>query len=73
MEKIKIELVSITDYALSKRKARNTKLDDIHNIVDWAVVSRQFRKINFTVGWLATIRPFPQCSASISRICSMFK
>jgi hypothetical protein len=32
MEKIKIELVSITDYALSKRKARNTKLDDINNI-----------------------------------------
>ena len=40
MEKIKIELVSITDYALSRRKARNTKLDDINNIVDWAPFER---------------------------------
>ena len=35
MDKIKIELVSIADFALSRRKARNTKLDDINNIVDW--------------------------------------
>lgn len=44
MEKIKIELVSITDYALSKRKARNTKLDDINNIVDWAPFERLLKK-----------------------------
>ena len=35
MDKIKTNLISMTDYALSRRKVRNSTLDDIDRIVDW--------------------------------------
>ncbi len=43
-KKIKTHMIIIADYALSRRETRNTKLDDINNIVDWAPFEKQLKK-----------------------------
>ena len=44
MEKAKTNLISMVDFALSRRKARYSKLDEISNTIDWAPFEKLLKK-----------------------------